>query len=298
LHFGHSLAGAFLLVQERELGLRHGRVGHVVVLVITLVVGRVMQLWLGPGILGNSPSAVAFDGQVVNSSDESEEARFTPVGSPGVSDDPVLSSVFHSEADHGDIVGDGGVIGVVDEDSSSVVLEGFGHCNSAGNGTSLVDLLSHVVLSFEGAEVGHVVDAVGVGHEAGLVGHAVLAHCDVRALDSIVMASCSVDGAGLISDFIVLHEVVGANGISSVAAIVEATAGNHYLGRDVNIWPGSISGDLDSVGERRSGSLGPAGAAVLGDVLVLDICEVVDAVDTVPHEGLGERHGVQRRQLL
>ena len=56
-----------------------------------------MHFFLGGfGPAGDSSSAVGGDGQVVfASSDHSEEAVFSPVGSPGVPSDPVvLASLF------------------------------------------------------------------------------------------------------------------------------------------------------------------------------------------------------------
>lgn len=58
---------------------------------------------------------------------------------------------------------------------------------------------------------------------------------------------------------------------------------------DVNVGPLSLSGDLDSVGEGRGGSLSPARTAVLGDMLVLQVSQVVNSVDVVPNPVVRER---------
>ena len=56
------------------------------------------------------------------------------------------------------------------------------------------------------------------------------------------------------------------------------------LGRDVDIWPGGLPGDLDPVRERGGGGLGPAAAAVLRDVLVLGLSEEVPAPHISPEK--------------
>ena len=85
--------------------------------------------------------------------------------------------------------------------------------------------------------------------ETGLVRLAVLALDDWGALSTVSVSSGSVDGAGLVSEFVVVHEFVGRDGITTVAAVVVGGAGDHNLRRDVDVWPLSVSSDLNSVGE-------------------------------------------------
>ena len=76
---------------------------------------------------------------------------------------------------------------------------------------------------------------------------AVLADSDVGASDSVVKASGSVERAGLICHFIGMHELESAQGPSSMASLIELTARDNDLWRDVDVWPLCISGDLYSV---------------------------------------------------
>jgi hypothetical protein len=69
-----------------------------------------------------------------------------------------------------------------------------------------------------------------------------------------------------------------------VAALVFRLARDNDLGGDVDIGPGGIASDLDAIGEGRGGGVSPAGTAVLGNVLVADVGEVVGAVDVVPDD--------------
>jgi len=59
-----------------------------------------MSLVLGPGILHSSPGAVSFDSNVVNSSDVSDEALFSEVSSPRVSNGPELGTVLDTVSDN------------------------------------------------------------------------------------------------------------------------------------------------------------------------------------------------------
>mmetsp|Transcript_12625 Transcript_12625/g.21241 ORF Transcript_12625/g.21241 Transcript_12625/m.21241 type:complete len:592 (+) Transcript_12625:45-1820(+) len=268
-------------------------VGSLVPGVVLLLVGGDVLLVLGPGVLGGGPGAVGLNGDVVDSSDHSDEAVLAEVGAPGVPDGPVLDAVLDSEADHGDVVDDVEVAGGVLEDAAGVVLEGLGHCDSAGNGASLVDLLHHGLLALDGSVLLDAVHEVLVGHEAGLVGHAVLAHGHGGALLAVVVATGSVDGAGLVGDLVLVHPLEGVVCLSSVAAVV-ATAGDEDLGGDVDVRPGSIPLDLDPVRESRGGGVGPAGTAVLGDVLVPDVGQVAGGVHVVPDPLLGQLNSRER----
>jgi len=134
-------------------------------------------------------------------------------------------------------------------DTSRVILEGIWDCNSAGNGSSLVDLLQHCFLSLEGSELIDFVHVVTGRDEAGLVRLAIFALDDRGALSTVGVASGSVDGAGLVSEFVVVHELVGGDGITTVAAVIVGGARDHNLRRDVDVWPLSFSSYLNSVRE-------------------------------------------------
>jgi hypothetical protein len=60
-------------------------------------------------------------------------------------------------------------------------------------------------------------------------------------------------------------------GIATFAALIFLFAGDEHLRGNVDVGPGSLACDFDTVGEGGRGGLRPAGAAVLGDVLVLDV---------------------------
>ena len=72
----------------------------------------------------------------------------------------------------------------------------------------------------EGSKLIDFVHVVTGRDEAGLVRLAVFALDDWRALSTVSVASGSVDGAGLVSEFVVVHEFVGRDGITTVAAEV------------------------------------------------------------------------------
>ena len=59
-------------------------------------------------------------------------------------------------------------------------------------------------------------------------------------------------------------------GITKIARVSQV-AGDENLRSDVDIGPGGLPGDLDSVGEGGGCSVGPAGATVLRDMLVSNV---------------------------
>jgi hypothetical protein len=152
--------------------------------------------------------------------------------------------------------------------------------------------LHHGFLSWHFTVFIYVVYIVLIRYEAVLVRFTVSAHGDVGAFHSVVVASGSVDGAGLIGDVILVHPLEGIKGIPSMATIV-SWAGNENLRSDVDVWPGSISRDLYSVWKGRSGGMGPARSTVLGNMLIPQVGEVVGGVNVVPHPVVWEGHVLQ-----
>ena len=149
-------------------GLRHGVDGLIVSGVVPLVIGGLMPLFSSPGVLHGGPGAVALNSDVVGASADAEETILTPVGAPRVTDQPVWAAVLLTVADDGDVVDDVQVTGVITVDTTSVVVKGLRHGNTASNGTSLVDLLLHVLLANDLAELFDIVGHVLVGDEASL----------------------------------------------------------------------------------------------------------------------------------
>jgi len=89
-----------------------------------------------------------------------------------------------------------------------------------------------------------------------------------------------------------VHPSVGSGVGASVASESGVVARQENLRSDVDVGPGSLSGDLDAIGESRGGGVGPAGATVLWDVLVSDVGEVVSTLNIVPDPLRWEIFGV------
>ena len=131
----------------------------VVICVVSLSIGGLVHLWVGPGVLWGGPVASLLDGDVVGASADSEETTFSPVLSPRVTHTPELLAVLLTIADDGDGVHLLLVASLVAVDATCVLLEGLWDGDSAGDWSTLVDLLHHFRLSLHGAEL---VDLVGV----------------------------------------------------------------------------------------------------------------------------------------
>jgi hypothetical protein len=103
------------------------------------------------------------------------------------------------------------------------------------------------LLTRDGVELVNTIHIVRVRDKAGLVWLAVFADVDGSALDTVVMTAGLVDRAGLIGHIGAVHELKGTQSITTVAAIIVHGARDHNLGRDIDIWPLSITSDLDTI---------------------------------------------------
>jgi len=70
-----------------------------------------------------------------------------------------------------------------------------------------------------------------------------------------------------VRDAVVVHPLVGGVGVAAVARASVAAVNEGLDGRD-DVSLLALGGDLDAVGDGRHGGVGPAAAAVHGDVLV------------------------------
>mmetsp|Transcript_1318 Transcript_1318/g.825 ORF Transcript_1318/g.825 Transcript_1318/m.825 type:complete len:206 (-) Transcript_1318:82-699(-) len=92
----HSVAS--LSRDSKKLWLRHAWVVKVIARIINLFLSRFVHSWLRKR---NCPGAVTLNSNVVDSSDNTHEAVFSPVSSPRVSHMPVFSTIFiFSPANH------------------------------------------------------------------------------------------------------------------------------------------------------------------------------------------------------
>lgn len=186
------------------------------------------------------------------------------------------------------------VAGFIIVNTTGVSLERIGDCNTASNGTALINLLHHVILTCNRAELVDLEDTVLSRYVAFAATRvASLANVDGSAIDAVVVTASLIDGAGLISDVVVVHEFEGRQGLTTVAAVIIHGARYDNLRRDADVGPLSVSVDLNTIGEGRGGSVSPARTTVLGYVLVSQVSEEVRVVDIVPHPLLRESHGLQ-----
>jgi hypothetical protein len=250
-----------------------------------------------PGVLGSGPGAVRLDGNVVGATANANKSVLSVMATPGVTYSPVLLSgdLVNTISDNRDVVDDVHVSGLVTVDARLVVLKRLGHGDTAGDGATLHNFLHHVNLSDDFTELFDSVNVVGVRDVASLTRGAVTADVHSGAQLAVVEALGAVDGAGLISHFVVVHPFISVVCLTTVAAKIFIFTGDDNLGRYVDIGPGSVTGDLDAIRESGGGGVGPAGTAVLGDVLVADIGKVVGVVDIVPEPLFGEVSDVNER---
>jgi hypothetical protein len=291
-HFGEEG-----LVGGGVLSLGEGVDALVVKRIVPLSVSGLVADAISPGVLGSGPGAVRLDSNVVGATANANKSVFSVMATPRVTNSPVLLSgnLINTIADNRDVVDDVHVSSLVKVDARHVVLKGLGHGDTAGDGATRKNFLHHVFLTYDLTELIDLVHVVGVRDVASLTRGAVTADVHGGTHLAIVKALSAVDRAGLVSHFIVVHPFVGVVCLTTVATQILIFTGDDNLGRYVDVGPGSVTGNLDTVRERRGGGVGPAGTAVLGDVLVADVGKVVGAVDIVPEPLFGEISDVDER---
>lgn len=203
--------------------------------------------------------------------------------SPWVPDDPVVSTVLGSTktGDTYDVV-DVMWSSLIMEYSSCVVHQLLSCVNTTCNWASLVDFLLNGLSSVKPSKFVYLVFWISVWDIAVFVWVTVSALHHGWASVSVIISSCRIDRASFVCDSVLVHPLVGHLWPSTVATHAERVTRYKNLGTDVNIWPGCVSRDFDSVWQSRSGSVCPAWTTVLWNVLVSNICQVVSPIDVVP----------------
>ena len=243
----------------------------------------------------SGPEAAGFDREVVLVTNDTEEAVFTPVGTPGVTNNPVLLTVLLTPTNDRDGVAHGGGSGGILEDAAVVLEELVGDGNTADDGTTGVDFLHHVGGAGNCAELigvvsGEVLDGVAA---VGTISTAISADTEVIALAILSFVVL----AALFRDADLGEELVGVVGVTAVAAEIAGIAVEENLDGEIVVGPLSLAGDSHTVGEGGKSGEGPAGAAVLGQVLVSDGREVTLAINvTTRNRGEGGANTDRRRR--
>jgi len=112
------------------------------------------------------------------------------------------------------------IASVVAVNTTCVVIKALRNGYAASNGSSLVDLLHHVVLAADQSVLIDSVDAVLVRDEAGLSRVAITAYLHWIASLAVVQTTSLVDRAGFICDLIVSHPFEGIQMPAAVTAII------------------------------------------------------------------------------
>ena len=141
------------------------------------------------------------------------------------------------------------IASVVTVDATGVVIEGLRDGDTTSNGTTLVDFLHHVLLASEVSVFVDTVDKVLIGDEASLTRVTVTALGHLRADLTVVKTTAKVDGASLISHVVVSDVLESIDGLTTMATHVLGLTRDDDLGGDVDIGPGSVTSDLDAIGE-------------------------------------------------
>ena len=169
------------------------------------------------------------------------------MGTPRVSDEPVLVTILDTISDNGDIVDNFSVTSLITEDTTGVVLESIWDGDTASKGTSLIDLLHHIFFTSNFTVFINTVGVIIGWDVASLTRVAVTAHGHGGANLTVVVTTSHVGGAGLISDVVLVDPLESVEGKSTVATIIRGLTRDEDLRGDVNLGPGTITSDLDSI---------------------------------------------------
>ena len=102
--------------------------------------------------------------------------------------------------------------------------------------------------------------------------------------------TCQIGQTGVERDVSgVLDELIRCRVVTAMARTGNlGSAIENELDRKVNLFTLSLAGNLDAIGESRDGTMSPARATILRQMLVQRMGEVVGAIDVSPSEGLGK----------
>ena len=236
------------------------------------------------GINHIGPDAVLLDPEGILASLYLEVALVGPVFTPRVSDQPVINSIHDAIAYNRDNVVNFTLIVTLEDTVAFEVLKRTS-VDSTGDRTIVEHFLEDVgrVFGDKSAVVEDLV-LVMVPRETATLGVTLLADVQRSAGLALLVGKGFVGGASLIGDAVLVDVLVGIQRVSSMAAVVSPFTVEKHLGRYVDFGEDGLSLDVDSVREGGGGCLGPAGPAVLGDVLVLELGKVVDSIDIAPCE--------------
>jgi len=238
--------------------------------ILFLLSGNVTDTF-GPSVDGSSPVAAALNCDIVASTNNTEETIFSPVAAPRVANAPVGNTVLLSPSDNRNFMNSMNITSDVVEDAAFVFVEAFGHSDGASKRTSLHELVHHSLFSLNVTILIYTILIVAWRNVASLSRFAVAAHLHGRAILTVGPATGLVNRTSFIGDVVFTNPFVPVVGISTVATVVFLFARDENLWSNVDIRPGSITCNLDTVREGRGGGLSPARPTVLGDVLVFNV---------------------------
>jgi len=173
-----------------------------------------------------------------------------------------------------------------DVDETGLVVFDPGRIDHASNRTSVVDFVKHLVFTVDVTVFLGLVDGVAFRDFTDTL------FITDTALNSFVTGSTIfptlslVVGARFISDTVLVHVFEGTRSTTTVTTRV-TRAGKDDLRRNNDIGTGSISHNLDSVGESGGTTESITTTAVLRNVMVSDDSKIVLTIDIVPEEVLG-----------
>lgn len=252
------------------------------------------------------PGDLAFNAQQVLTRRKTHVTHLTPVLTPAVAHDPVLLSLLGTPSNNTDnMVGTLRVFRL-GKDATTVLDNRLGVDRRRDRSTNedlrldvLHDILVHLDHSVLGnRRVGEVINLraltthtrKGIASTTNVVRLAGRVELGTKSLTRVLRTGQIAHASIVGHESLVLNELVRRRVVSSVTRPGRLGAAvENVLDAEIDVVALAIAGNLDAIREAAQGTMGPAAATVLRDVLVERVRQVRDAVHVGPRKGILDR---------
>jgi len=173
-----------------------------------------------PLMNGCCPGAFWFNSEIVDSSYDFEEAVFAPMGTPRVTDSPVLNTILFPIADDGHFMGYFEIASIVIKNTNGIFMESICGCHGTRERPPLNEFIHNRSFANCRAILINFVFVVVRWNNTCLIWRTITAERHSRASNTVVPASTLINSAGLISNIVCFHPLIGQNRIATMATVI------------------------------------------------------------------------------
>ena len=115
------------------------------------------------------------------------------------------------------------------------------------NWSSLINFVHHGLFPTDCPKFVHTINEILWGSFAGIAWLTVPTFYMFITSHPVIMPPCLVNRASLISNIVVMNELICTETITAMASIIGCIASQDHLGRYINIWPSRTSLNFNSI---------------------------------------------------